>query len=141
MRSLELLIQLFPDKTGSELLEIQKQDKLDDENNFKVRHQAKLDIIERINTKGGYFKGKFGENQYFYYSLSNLRLDPNNGEIYCSVKKIVCFFEPNGLMNMEFSVDTHENFEDYGTEFCEPTTKGSFDHALNSFKELKKLWS
>lgn len=35
MRSLEYLIQLFPEKTGKEILEIQAQDKIDDEKEYQ----------------------------------------------------------------------------------------------------------
>jgi len=40
MRSIEHLIQLFPEKTGKELLEIQKQDKLRDEKEIEEMKNA-----------------------------------------------------------------------------------------------------
>ena len=69
MRSIEYLIQLFPDKTGKELLEIQAQDKKKDEEEYQNKNKENLAIIKDIKENGGFYKGAFGTEQYYMYHV------------------------------------------------------------------------
>lgn len=137
MRSIEYLIALFPDKTGVELLEIQKQDKIKDEENFKKANSKKLATIEDINTNGGYFRGVFGLTQRFYYSFSNLRL--MEGKIICDCTHLVCFFENNSIFNCEIREDSWKEFENYGVSIYERVSKEDFNKAVYYFTSSKEL--
>lgn len=139
MRSLDYLIQLFPDKTGKELLEIRNQDKQEDADEFKKIHANKLAIIEDINTNGGFYKGKFGLDQHFYYSFSNMHLIKDN--IYCDVNEVVAFFE---LVNNKTSIENRkqalQSFENYGVNMYERVTKEEFDKAVAYLESFKDFW-
>jgi len=137
MRSIEYLIQLYPDKKGSEILKIQEKDKAEDEKKFRKINMNKLKIIEDINNNGGFWKGRFGYEQHFYYSFTNLRLE--NSEIYCDVEHLVAF--NNERMSIEFKQETWKKFENYGTSIYERTTKEDFEKAISYYKKsFDILW-
>lgn len=138
MRAIEYLIQLYPDKTGAELLEIQQQDKAEDEAKFKKAHEKKLAIIEDINTNGGYYRGIFGSTQRFYYSFSNLRL--LEGKIYCDCIHLTCFFENHSVFNCEIREETYKEFENYGVSIYEKVSKEYFDKAVAYFSNAKDIF-
>lgn len=138
MRSIELLIQEYPDKTGKELLEIQKQDKLADVEEYNIRNKAKLDLIEDINTCGGYYKGTFGLEQKFIYSFSNMRLE--GGDIMCDVTTIVIFSTKNSVSDIKVENRTYEMFEQYSVELYERVHKAEFDRVLNYINTTNNFW-
>lgn len=130
MRSIELLAREYPNKTGAELFEIQEQDKIADEKKFRKIHAKQLKLIDDINTNGGFYKGTFGLNQYFYYSFSNLRLE--SGKIYCDVQHLVAF--DTERMSVELKNDIWKEFENYGASAYEKITKEEFDKAVDYYK-------
>lgn len=139
MRALEYLVQLYPDKTGKELLEIQAQEKAEQEEQFKKANAKKLAIIEDINTNGGYYRGTFGLTQRFYCSFSNLRMV--EGKIICDCIHLTCFFENHSIFNCEIREETWKEFENYGTSIYERITKEDFNKAVGYFSNSKDiLW-
>lgn len=137
MRSLEYLLQLFPDKTGKELLQIQELDKLEDKQEFERRHRSKLDIIEDITNNGGYYKGRFGAAQAFYYSFNNLHLI--EGQIYCDCNTVTCFFEPERV-HIEQRTESFKQFENYGVSIYTRITKEEFESLLTYLKTTETLF-
>lgn len=123
MRSLECLVHQYPEKTGKQLLAIQEQDKLFDEKEYQKRFKKQHDLIHDINTNGGYYKGRFGENQHFYYSFTNLML--LHGEVKCDVQTIVGF--TGEKISLERRDKTYQNLDNYGLSTCERTTKEEYD--------------
>lgn len=122
MESLEYLIQQYPDKTGRELLEIQNQQKLDEENKIKERNKKKLEFAEDLNTNGGYFKGAFGYDQRYIYKVTNVEVD-DDGYVSGDVEEIVFHFLHdhqgrnstfNGKVEMSIKEKEQANLESYG---------------------------
>jgi hypothetical protein len=119
MRDINYLIQLFPNKTGKELLEIQEQDKLDDKKAQEKRDKKLIDFMNDINTNGGYFKGAFGTDQYYMYKIENVKLQ--NSVLYGDVEKIILFYGKNlktsvlGKDILDFKIESKEfcNVLDY----------------------------
>lgn len=118
MRSIEYLAQLFPDKTGKELIEIQNEDKRLAEVEFQNENKEKLLIVKDIEENGGYYKGVFGTEQYYMYKIHKIYFD--NGNITCDYEEIVLFDSQNisrGVLsvdniNFETRTNKYGNFED-----------------------------
>lgn len=134
MRSLELLLRTYPTKTGEEILEIQQQDRLEDQKAYEEHNKAKLDLIEDINTNGGYFRGRFGKDQYFYYSFKNLDLSEDT--IFCEVKTIVCFDWENGQKEISVRNKEYQVFENYDINMYDRITKEEFDKISNYLTDI-----
>jgi hypothetical protein len=98
MRSLEYLMQLYPNKTAKQILAIQAQEKLADKKAEDKRNKKALAYIKDINTNGGYYKGKFGFDQYYYYRLFNLRLEFH--KIMIDVETITLFCNTTDFKNL-----------------------------------------
>jgi hypothetical protein len=152
MRSMDYLVSLYPDKKGSELIEIQNQDKLDDQRGFEQLNHLKLEIIKDINENGGYFYGRFGCDQRYYYRFYDLRLE--GSKIYMAVDSLVFFYNnpeenhrPNssvkrdGEMSFEFRTREFEDFDKFGIDMKKDrVTVKEWDEVLNYVKELSKFW-
>lgn len=129
MRSIEYLVQLYPDKTGKELLEIQEKEKLEDEKKFQRANKRKLDFIADINKNGGYFKGTFGLEQYYFYRVFDCIMD--NTEMYGSVESVILHVghkhgvTAEGEISFERRTKTFQKLENYALdtrELCERVT-------------------
>ena len=144
MRDINYLIQLFPDKTGKELLEIQEQDKLEDEKEYQRLHEEDLKLVEDINTNGGYYRGRFGIDQYFYYRFFNLHLEDD--KIYCDCEHLVLFSgEGDSRITERFSVEirteSYKDIEKYGLDFYERVTVKEWDAVIQYFRTSpKQFW-
>lgn len=107
MRSIEYLAQLFPDKTGKELFELQKQDKQQDEIDIQERHKENYAIRVDIETNGGYYRGTFGMDQHHMYKVTKINIGTNDHQIYCEVERITLFFSQDidkGSLYMESKI-------------------------------------
>lgn len=122
MRSLQLLIQEYPDKTGAEYLEIQAQEKAQEQAEIQTRNQKVLEFAEDLNTNGGYFKGAFGFDQRYMYKVTNVEVD-EDGRVTGDVEKIVFHFQHdhkggnatfNGKVEMSIRVDAYADLQTYG---------------------------
>lgn len=144
MRSLEYLIQLFPNKTGMELKAIQEQDKQADEAEEKQRNATKIAFMEDINENGGYYRGTFGLNQKYMYRCFNVEL--HDGELYMSVEKIVIFSGPdynNGEFSAERRIETYEKVENYGLDWddrIKRVTAKEFGEVSKYLENVSKFW-
>lgn len=146
MRSIEYLIQLFPDKTGKELLEIQEQDKLEDEKKYQKENESKLKWIEDINTNGGYFRGRFGLDQRFFYKVTKCLLK-TSGEIRCDVEKIVILMGkdrnvlPDESIHIEKKNSEYVNADKYGFNIYERVTEKEWNEVLTYLENIEKFWT
>jgi len=95
MRGIEYLVQSYPDKTGKEILAIQAQEKLDDLKEFEEINKKKLAFMKDINENGGYYRGRFGLDQHYFYHVFDMEMD-NHGNITMKVEKIVLFYNNDG---------------------------------------------
>lgn len=142
MRSIEYLIQLFPNKTGKELLEIQNQDKLNDEQEFQKRNKKKVEFINDINTNGGYYCGRFSIDQHSYYRVFNMRLDGN--DIYMDVESLVVFINSEtdkNYVNIERKVKAFQKEDKYCLQNRERVTKKDWDNVNEYVNNITKFWN
>jgi len=140
MRSIEYLIQLFPEKTGKELLEIQKQDKLEDEMEYRKENRSKLKWIDDINTNGGVFRGRFGINQRFFYKVTNCLLD-TTGKVVCDVETIVVFLDndKDGI-SIEKESFGYVDADKYGFNVYERVTEKEWGEINSYLDDIEKFW-
>jgi len=123
MRSLELLITEYPDKTGKEILQIQMNDVKKDQKEKNKRNKKKLDFINDINSNGGFYKGAFGTDQYYLYNITHASLE--SGRVMAKLDKIVLFYAKDlktsvlGKDTLRFEITTkeYENLENYGLDY------------------------
>lgn len=145
MRSIEYLIQLFPEKTGKELLEIQAQDKADDEYNYQIANKATLEYIEDIKKNGGYFRGRFGIDQRFMYKITDIYMD--NDKVYVDVEKIVIFLGnergvvKSGEFTFEKKSDTYVEADKYGFNCYDRVTEKEWNELIDYIHGVDKFWS
>lgn len=141
MRSFEYLIQLFPDKTGREIVQIQKQEKLDDEKLFQKLNKKKLEIINDINTNGGYYRGKFGNDQHYFYRVYNMRLE--GSKIYMDVEKLIVFINQEtekSNVTLERSTKIYQTDDTYCLQNEERVTKQEWDEVNEYVNNITKFW-
>ena len=149
MRGIEYLIQLFPDKTGKELLAIQEQDKLDDQKEFERFNKKLLAIIKDINENGGYFCGRFGSDQRYFRKIYDLTLE--NGEIYMTVDEVVFFINDTdekhsvtniGEAHFERRINkTYKKYDQYGLTFDKRVTVKEWDEVNEYINNMTKFWA
>jgi hypothetical protein len=148
MRNIEYLIQLYPNKTGKQLLAIQEQDKIDDEKQFRKAHKKTLAFMEDINSNGGYFRGKFGLDQYYYYRVYNMTM--NDAIVYMDVESVVMFSGAKrsvigeGNFSIERNTKTFQKMDTYALdsrELCERVTVKEWDEMIKYFEAAPtKFW-
>jgi len=139
MRALEYLVQLYPDKTGKEILEIQVQEKLDDQKEFEETNKKKLAFMKDINENGGYYRGRFGLDQHYYYRVFDMEMD-NHGNITMKVDSLVLFYNEKtknqvtkeGEIRIERRLKEYQHYDNYGLHDCERVTVKEWD-AVNKY--------
>lgn len=144
MRSLNLLIELYPDKTGKELIAIQNQDKIDDEKEWEKQYTKKIVTIADINSNGGFYRGVFG-NQYHYYKIYDAKIF-GDGSISATVDSLYIHVGaergvlPKGAISIERKVDKHANLENYGLSTDERVTQQEWDEVNTYIDSTAKLF-
>ena len=144
MRSIETLVREFPEKTGAEILAIQEQDKISDQKEHDRIHAKELAWIKDINENGGFYKGRFGPDQRFFYNVTNAK--HRYGTIICDVETIVAFFgSPNGTVREgEIRIEKmkKKSVEErkYMFDSYERITKKEWDKVNAYLDGLKKFW-
>ena len=139
-------MQLHPDKTAKQILEIQAKEKAEDEAKERKRNEKQIAFIEDLNKNGGYYKGRFGSDQRYYYKITNVRLEGN--KIYATVEHIVVFLgHKNGVVQagditMEVRTKTYQDLHNYGleTDLCKRTTKQDYDSIYKYMEDIAKFW-
>lgn len=135
MRALEYLMQLYPDKTATEILAIQAQDKLDDEKEFEKRNAKTLAFMADLNKNGGYYRGRFGFDQHYFYRVYDLEMEPD-GHVIMKVECLVLFYnsenEPHtttkpGTISFERRTKDYERLDQYGLQARERVTVKEWD--------------
>ena len=115
MKSIEYLVQLYPEKTGKEIVEIQKEEKRLDELKIQEENKEKILIEEDIKKNGGYYKAAFGTEQYYMYKINSIQLE--NNHINCTYDSIVLFDSQNidrGVLSTN-NINFETRSENYGT--------------------------
>jgi len=146
MRTIDQLAREYPDKTGAEYLEIQKQDKINDEKEFERINAKNLAIVKDINENGAYYKGTFGNDQRFYYKLHSADLD-SNGVIWVEADAIIVFFgdEPRspmrkGEINIKKEVKDYQRYDTYSVEMYERISEAEWNELNEYLEAVKKFW-
>lgn len=111
MRSIETLVREYPNKTGKEILEIQNQDKLQDEMRRLESNKKVLSMIEDYNSNGAYFKSTFGLHQYRYDKFTDLTLE-EDGRITCKVESIVGFYTTDSKSSFKNEINLERKTKD-----------------------------
>jgi hypothetical protein len=147
MRSIEYLMQCYPDKTAKEILAIQAQEKLEDKKAEDKRNAKKLAYIKDINENGGYYRGRFGKDQHYFYRIFDLKLDC--GEVIMQVESLVFFYNdsddtrqvtrPNEV-SMERRLRTYERLDQFGLEHEKRVTKKEWDAVNDYINAMSKLF-
>jgi hypothetical protein len=148
MRSLELLMREYPNKTAKQILAIQKQDELADQIAYDLRNEKKLAYIKDINTNGGFYRGRFGLDQHYYYRIFDLKMD-TSGEVVMQVESIVLFINntddtrqvtrPNE-MHLERRLRTYERLDQFGLEQEKRVTAHDWDAVVNYINAMSQLF-
>lgn len=143
MRSLETLLREFPNKTGTQILDIQEADKLKDSDSYRKENKRKLEIIEDYNKNGAYFKSTFGTNQYRFEKFSHLTLQEDS-QIYCKVETIVGFYVPDNYdhgITIERRINENQNLEMYMPQEKNRIQKEEFDKLSTTLNNIfKDFW-
>lgn len=147
MRSIECLVNQYPNKTGREILAIQAQDKIEDQKIYEEENKEKIAFVNDIDKNGGYFRGKFGIDQYYYYRVFDVIID--NNELIGSVEKIVLFHNDTNNnhsvikpceIKLERRIKEYERLDTYGLEYEERITKEDWDAINNYLNKISKLF-
>jgi hypothetical protein len=148
MRSIEYLVQCYPDKTVKEILAIQAQEKLDDQKAYEKRNAKKLAYIKDINENGGFYRGRFGLDQHYYYRIFDLKMD-STGEVVMQVESIVFFFndttdtrqvtKPNEV-HLERRLRTYERLDQFGLQQEQRVTAHEWDAVVNYINAMSQLF-
>jgi len=149
MRGIEYLLETYPDKTGEEILAIQAQDKLDDQKKFEKINKKKLAFMKDINENGGYYRGRFGLDQHYYYRVFDMEMD-DQGNITMKVEKIVLFCNNDkhkhtvtdiDSIRLERELKEYQHYDQYGLEDRERVTIKEWD-AINKYLDVmsKLFW-
>lgn len=148
MRSIEFLIQCYPDKTGKEILAIQEQDILEDQLAYEKRNAKKLAFIKDINENGGYYRGRFGLDQHYFYRIFDLKME-TNGEIIMKVESLVLFCNDTDEKNhvtrphevhLERRIKGYEKLDQYALENKKRVTKADWDAVNDYVNQMSKLF-
>lgn len=143
MRSIELLVRTYPEKTCAEIMKIVEQEKQAHEAKIAKSNKDKLDLIKDINENGGYYKGTFGLDQYFAYNFKNLEFKWDT--IICDVENIVVFTgneNERRTVNVKIEFETMKQFENYGVEIYEKITKEEYEKIKSYYVDATpKFWT
>jgi hypothetical protein len=141
MRSLELLINTYPEKTGTEILEILEKEKQDDLVIMQLKNKSKLELIKEFNEDGCFCKGTFGLNQYFARKFTNFELIDN--VIYCDVENIYIFKDSkDDRLSVSLTVQHHVRIDNYGIDMHEKITEKQYNEISEYYENsVEKFWT
>ena len=128
------LAQEFPHLTGAELISLQEEDKRKDEQEWNERHQETLKWAEDLNTNGGYFRGVFGEDQRFFYKVTDVFMEVD-GSLRATVEKLVSFSEETSLRKKDY-----QDLSKYGLDSYTRVTESEWNEAVKTFKAIRELF-
>ena len=120
--------------------------KFEAEKEYQKENESKLKWIEDINTNGGYFRGRFGMDQRFFYKVTNCLLE-TSGEIRCDVEKIVVFMGkdrsvvPDGSIHIEKKTSEYTDADKYGFNIYERVTEKEWNEVLTYLEGIEKFWA
>jgi hypothetical protein len=139
-------MQEYPNKTEKEILTIQKQDKLADQIKSDLRNEKALAYIKDINTNGGYYRGKFGLDQYYYYNIFNLRLEFGKVMIDCDCITLFCnttektnLVTKQGEIHLERRSEQYKELDNFINDE-ERVTAHEWDAIVNYINAMEKLF-
>ena len=142
-RTLDDLARNYPEKTGAELLEMQVQDVADEKKEYEKRNKKTLAMIEDYNKNGAYFKGTFGQDQYYMYNCTNFKMC-DRGNVTMNVDSLTIFNCDNKKENtfhLELRTERFENMDRFGLHMTERITKKEWDEAMEYMHGFRpKFW-
>ena len=149
IRSIEVIMRDNPNMIAKDILAEQKYDEACFDLCQKNLHKSKIKLINDININGGYYKGRFGLDQLFYYNITNASLQSylQHYIIVAKVEKIYVFLGgENGVVKLgdvkiEKSTDPCANLSKYGLEIYTRTTKEDFEQVVNYLNDIEKFWN
>jgi hypothetical protein len=149
MRALEYLMQLYPDKTAKEILAIQEQDKLDDQKAFEKHNKKLLAFMNDINKNGGYYRGRFGYDQHYFYHVYDVQMD-SNGSLWANVDSVVLFMNNEDVKNivtrpgeihLERKTKEFVDLDNYGLQHEQRVNKVEWDGVNAYINNMNSFWS
>lgn len=148
IRTVECIVRDHPELTGKEVLALHEQDKKEHEEYLIKKQQDKYDWVTDINTNGGYFRGKFGLCQRYYYKVSDVKLDKNTGRLWGNVEKLVAFHDDgsgrgtmkNGEFRVELEKDEYTELTDYHLSLEDRVTKQDWEKLIEYMNAMTKLF-
>jgi hypothetical protein len=140
MRSLDLLVRSYPNKTAAEILQIMEEERQVAQQQFENTNKANIDWMNEININGGYFKGRFGLYQRFYYKVTDVTMEGK--ELFGTVSKVVVFLGGSILHEpkIEVCTKTFQKLENYGFGMYTRTTKMDWDEVDQYIRNIEKFW-
>lgn len=108
------------------------------------RNKAELALIKDINTNGMYIKGRFGEDQRFYYNISNASLQ--GSRVMVNLESITVFLGDGrsvvkpGDIRIEKRVKEYTDMDNIGIEMYHRTTKKDYDEVGDYLVRIAKYW-
>jgi len=147
-RAIEYLVSLYPEKTGKEIIAIHEQEKLKDQQIFDKHNKKTLAFIKDINTNGGYFRGKFGLDQYYYYRVFNMIMNETGG-VTMDVESIVLFCNNDGHkqtvcnpgeIRLERRIEEYQQLDTYSLENEERITIEEWNYINNYLNNMNSLF-
>jgi len=149
MRAIECLVRDYPDKTGKEILAIQEQEKLNDQKAYEKHNRKKLAFVNDLNTNGGYYRGRFGYDQHYFYRVYDVKMD-SDGSIWANVDSVVLFINnesvPNivtraGEVHLERRTKEFVDLDNYGLQDEQRVNKAEWDGVNAYVNNMTAFWS
>lgn len=143
--SFDLLVRENPTKTGKEITDIYNQEVKTEQAARDERNKDVLALIKDYNENGAFFKGVFGQDQYYIYKCYNFSME-DSGRVYMDVDKIILF---NGDNKKEdhphFQIEMrHSEYEDashFALDSCERITSDVWEDAVKYITEFRStVW-
>ena len=140
MRSLDFLVRTYPNKTCAEILQIMEEERQVELQQFEKRNRANIEWMNEININGGYFKGRFGLDQRFYYKVTDVSMEGE--QLFGTVTKVVVYLGGSIVQEpkIEVCTKTFQKLENYGFGMYTRTTKYDWDEVNQYIKNIEKFW-
>jgi hypothetical protein len=148
MRALETIMREYPDATARVIFAMQEQDKLEDEKEFQERNAKTLAFMADLNANGGYYRGRFGLDQHYFYRVFDLVME-EDGRVMMKVETLVMFYNPTqdrnhvskpGEIGIERRLKDYERLDQYGLQNRERVTVKEWDEVNAYLNAMSKMF-
>lgn len=145
IRTIECIVRDNPELTGKEAIALHEQDRKEHEEWLIKKNQEKHDFVNDINKNGGFYRGKFGNSQHYYYNILKAEV-LNDGTVVIDVEKIVIFDRAKDPQSdkrdfsLEREVKCYERADTYGLSFEERITKEDWNKVNEYIDAMTNLF-